>query len=141
MNYDDLSQASELIKLGGGSLVSSIFTFDSHFANNIVADIAAWNGRIYINNRESSGEATGHGSPLPHLTHGGPGRAGGGEEQGGIRGVKHYMQRTAIQGSPQILSVIKNQRVLQYYKIKRIHLLELLMSFRSAKPCGQSQEK
>ena len=111
MNYDDLSQASELIKLGGGSLVSSIFTFDSHFANNIVADIAAWNGRIYINNRESAGEATGHGSPLPHLTHGGPGRAGGGEEQGGIRGVKHYMQRTAIQGSPQILSVIKNQWV------------------------------
>ena len=111
MNYDNLSQAGELIKLGGGSLVSSIFTFDSQFASDIVSDIAAWNGRIYINNRSSASEATGHGSPLPHLTHGGPGRAGGGEEQGGIRGVKHYMQRTAVQGSPEVLSVIKNQWV------------------------------
>ena len=111
MTYEDQKEASKLVKLGGGSLVSSVFTADSQFAAEIVTDLAAWNGRIYINNRDSCDEATGHGSPLPHLTHGGPGRAGGGEEQGGIRGVKHYMQRTSIQGSPEILTKIRNQWV------------------------------
>ena len=111
MTYEGQKEASKLVKLGGGSLVSSIFTADSQFATEIVTDVAAWNGRIYINNRDSCDEATGHGSPLPHLTHGGPGRAGGGEEQGGIRGVKHYMQRTSIQGSPEILTKIRSQWV------------------------------
>ena len=111
MTYDNPNEACKLIKLGGGSLVSSIFTFDAQFANEVVTDIAAWNGRIYINNRESGEESTGHGSPLPHLTHGGPGRAGGGEEQGGIRGIKHYMQRTSVQGTPEILSGINKQWV------------------------------
>ena len=72
---------------------------------------AAFHGRLYFNNRTSMGEATGHGSPLPHMVHGGPGRAGGGEELGGIRGVMHYMQRTAIQGSPDILTAIGKQWV------------------------------
>jgi oxepin-CoA hydrolase/3-oxo-5,6-dehydrosuberyl-CoA semialdehyde dehydrogenase len=76
-----------------------LVTHDPDVARIVLAS-AAWHGRIYINDRDSMGEATGHGSPLPHMVHGGPGRAGGGEELGGIRGVMHYMQRTAVQGSP-----------------------------------------
>ena len=78
----------------------------------------AFHGRLYFNNRTSMGEATGHGSPLPHMVHGGPGRAGGGEELGGIRGVMHYMQRTAVQGSPDILTAIGKA---QLEKISRKH--------------------
>ena len=80
-------------------------------AREIVMGAGAFHGRLYFNNRDSMAEATGHGSPLPHMVHGGPGRAGGGEELGGVRGVLHYMQRTAVQGSPDILAAVSNQWV------------------------------
>lgn len=98
--------AMELLNAGGGSLVASIITKDPSVARSFVENSAAFHGRLYFNNADSMAESTGHGSPLPHMVHGGPGRAGGGEELGGVRGVKHYMQRTAIQGSPDILSGI-----------------------------------
>ena len=106
MGYRDLDHAIELVNKGGGSLVTSLITHSGEVAREVVLGAAAFNGRIYINNRDSMKESTGHGSPLPHMIHGGPGRAGGGEELGGVRGVLHYMQRTAIQGSPDILSAI-----------------------------------
>ncbi len=104
--YRNTAHAAALANRGGGSLVSSLFTADPAVARQVVLDSAAWHGRIYINNATSAAEATGHGSPLPHMIHGGPGRAGGGEELGGVRGVMHYMQRTAIQASPDMLSAI-----------------------------------
>ena len=107
--YDTLDEAIELARLGEGSLAGSIFTNDDRIARELVLGTAAYHGRMLVINRHCAGESTGHGSPLPHLVHGGPGRAGGGEEMGGVRGVKHYMQRTAIQGSPQTLSVIGNR--------------------------------
>ncbi|MFU8881294.1 MAG: phenylacetic acid degradation bifunctional protein PaaZ [Rhodobacterales bacterium] len=106
MPYRDTAHAAALANRGGGSLVSSLFTADPAVARQIVLDSAAWHGRIYINNATSAAEATGHGAPLPHMIHGGPGRAGGGEELGGIRAVLHYMQRSAVQGSPDMLSAI-----------------------------------
>ena len=102
--YRDAADAVELANLGDGSLVSSVFTHDGAFAAEIVAGIGSYHGRLYILNRDSAKEGTGHGSPLPHLVHGGPGRAGGGEELGGVRGILKYMQRTAVQGSPDILT-------------------------------------
>ena len=111
MPYRDLGHASELLNRGQGSLVASIITNDVEVARELTMGSAAFHGRLYVNNRTSMGEATGHGSPLPHMVHGGPGRAGGGEELGGIRGVMHYMQRTAIQGSPDILTAIGQQWV------------------------------
>ncbi len=104
--YDKLNEAIELSRLGEGSLVGSIVTNDNNVARELVLGTAAYHGRMLIINRHCAAESTGHGSPLPHLTHGGPGRAGGGEEMGGVRGVLHYMQRTAIQGSPQTLTAI-----------------------------------
>jgi oxepin-CoA hydrolase/3-oxo-5,6-dehydrosuberyl-CoA semialdehyde dehydrogenase len=104
--YADLDEAIELAKLGGGSLAGSIVTNDDAVARELVLGTAAFHGRMVIINRRCAAESTGHGSPLAHLVHGGPGRAGGGEEMGGVRGVLHYMQRTAIQGSPETLSVI-----------------------------------
>jgi oxepin-CoA hydrolase / 3-oxo-5,6-dehydrosuberyl-CoA semialdehyde dehydrogenase len=104
--YKKASDAIELSRKGKGSLVSSVFTNDTSFAREMVLGSAAWHGRMMIMNAAASGESTGHGSPLGHLVHGGPGRAGGGEEMGGIRGVKHYMQRTALQGSPTMLTRI-----------------------------------
>jgi oxepin-CoA hydrolase/3-oxo-5,6-dehydrosuberyl-CoA semialdehyde dehydrogenase len=109
MPYADLDEAVELARMGRGSLVGSLFTYDADVARKIVLGTAAYHGRIYIMNRDSGKEATGHGSPLPHLVHGGPGRAGGGEEMGGPRAVMHYMQRTALQGSPTILSQVCNE--------------------------------
>ena len=109
MPYSDLHQAITLSKMGKGSLVSSVFTNDSKFAKEMVMGTACMHGRVLVLNREGAAESTGHGSPMPHLVHGGPGRAGGGEEMGGIRGVKHYMQRTAIQGSPSMLSAIVDE--------------------------------
>ncbi|WP_370268538.1 phenylacetic acid degradation bifunctional protein PaaZ, partial [Nioella sp.] len=106
MGYRDLGHAVELVNRGQGSLVASLITHDTEVAREVVMGAAAFHGRIYINNRDSMKESTGHGSPLPHMVHGGPGRAGGGEEMGGVRGVKHYMQRTAIQGSPEMISAI-----------------------------------
>ena len=106
MGYRDLDHAVWLANRGGGSLVTSLVTHDADVAREITLGAAAFHGRIYINDRVSMSESTGHGAPLPHMVHGGPGRAGGGEELGGIRGVKHYMQRTAIQGSPDMLTAI-----------------------------------
>lgn len=106
--YDNLDEAIELSRLGGGSLVQSVFTNDNNVAREIVLASAAWHGRMLIVNRHCAGESTGHGSPLPHMVHGGPGRAGGGEELGGVRAVLHYMQRTALQGSPETLAQISD---------------------------------
>ena len=103
MPYEDIDAAILLAKRGKGSLTGSVFTGDDAEARRIVLDTAAWHGRMLIINRDCAAESTGHGSPLPSLVHGGPGRAGGGEELGGTRAIKHYMQRTAIQGSPTTL--------------------------------------
>jgi oxepin-CoA hydrolase/3-oxo-5,6-dehydrosuberyl-CoA semialdehyde dehydrogenase len=104
--YDTLDEAAELARMGEGSLAGSIITNDNDVARELVLGTAAFHGRMVVINRHCADESTGHGSPLPHLVHGGPGRAGGGEEMGGVRGIKHYMQRTAIQGSPETVSVI-----------------------------------
>ncbi len=106
MPYNSIEEAIKISKLGKGSLVSSIFTNDDSIAKEFTIGTASHHGRILSINRESAKQSTGHGSPLPSLVHGGPGRAGGGEEMGGMRGVKHYMQRTAIQGSPTTLTEI-----------------------------------
>jgi oxepin-CoA hydrolase/3-oxo-5,6-dehydrosuberyl-CoA semialdehyde dehydrogenase len=107
--YRSLDEAIELAKLGNGSLAGSIITADDEVARELILGTAPYHGRMLVINRHCSAESTGHGSPLPHLVHGGPGRAGGGEELGGIRGVLHFMQRSAIQGSPQTLSRIGNR--------------------------------
>ena len=107
--YENLDEAIELARLGGGSLVGSIISNDKDVARELVLGTAAWHGRMIVINRHCAAESTGHGSPLPHLVHGGPGRAGGGEELGGIRAALHYMQRTAIQGSPETLAAIGNR--------------------------------
>jgi oxepin-CoA hydrolase/3-oxo-5,6-dehydrosuberyl-CoA semialdehyde dehydrogenase len=106
MGYSDLDHAIALVNRGQGSLVASVITHDPDVARQVAIGAGAFHGRLYFNNRDSMKESTGHGSPLPHLVHGGPGRAGGGEELGGVRGVMHYMQRTAIQGSPDILTAV-----------------------------------
>lgn len=104
--YTDTEQAIELAALGRGSLAGSIISNDPAVARDLTIGAAAYHGRLMILNAECAGESTGHGSVLPHLVHGGPGRAGGSEELGGVRGVKHYMQRTAIQGSPDMLTAV-----------------------------------
>jgi oxepin-CoA hydrolase/3-oxo-5,6-dehydrosuberyl-CoA semialdehyde dehydrogenase len=109
MPYRDLGDAIALANRGMGSLALSLFTNDSQVAEEFVLGAAAYHGRMVILDRTSAKESTGHGSPLPVLVHGGPGRAGGGEEMGGIRGVTHYMQRTALQGSPAVLSSVVKQ--------------------------------
>ena len=109
MPYKDLNEAVELTKLGKGSLVTSIVTADDKLAREFVTEAACVNGRILVLNERCAKESTGHGSPMPLLTHGGPGRAGGGEEMGGKRGVLHYLQRTAIQGHPQTITEITQQ--------------------------------
>lgn len=106
MPYKNLDEAILLAQMGKGSLVSSIATNDDTIAKDYVINAASHHGRILVLNRESAKESTGHGSPLPSLVHGGPGRAGGGEEMGGMRGIKHYLQRTAIQGSPSTITEI-----------------------------------
>jgi oxepin-CoA hydrolase/3-oxo-5,6-dehydrosuberyl-CoA semialdehyde dehydrogenase len=108
MSYKDIDEAIALSKMGKGSLVSSVVTEDNAMAKEIVLGTATMHGRILILNSECAKESTGHGSPMPMLVHGGPGRAGGGEEMGGKRGVLHYLQRTAIQGSPTTIGAITN---------------------------------
>ncbi len=108
MPYKNMDEAIELSKMGKGSLCSSIVTADDTIAKQYVLGAGTHHGRILVLNKECAKESTGHGSPLPMLIHGGPGRAGGGEEMGGIRGVKHYMQRVAIQGSPTTITNITN---------------------------------
>lgn len=104
--YKDNEHAIKLAAQGRGSLVGSLITNSPDVARDVTLGIAAHHGRILILNEACAKESTGHGAPLPQLIHGGPGRAGGGEEQGGVRGVKHYMQRTALQGSPDMLSAV-----------------------------------
>ncbi len=106
MPYRDLDDAIALVNRGQGSLALSLFTYDPAVSRALVLGAAAYHGRIVVIDRDSARESTGHGSPLPNLVHGGPGRAGGGEELGGIRGVKHHMQRSALQGSPRQLSAV-----------------------------------
>lgn len=107
--YKDLDDAIKIVELGKGSLVTSIVTGDNNLARDFVIEAANMNGRILVLNERCAKESTGHGSPMPLLTHGGPGRAGGGEEMGGIRGIKHYLQRTAIQGHPETITKITQQ--------------------------------
>ncbi len=111
MGYRDLGHAIELANRGGGSLVASVVTRDPAVARDLVLGAGPFHGRLYFDNRDSMAASTGHGAPLPHMVHGGPGRAGGGEELGGVRGVLHYMQRTAVQGSPDILTGVTGQWV------------------------------
>ncbi|MFC7704345.1 phenylacetic acid degradation bifunctional protein PaaZ [Plastorhodobacter daqingensis] len=106
MPYDDIAEAVTLARRGRGSLVASVFTNDRDVAREMVLGMAPFHGRILIGNRGSAKSSTGHGSPLPVLVHGGPGRAGGGEELGGIRGVTHFMQRSAVQGTPDLVSAV-----------------------------------
>lgn len=109
MPYDGIDEALQLAARGQGSLVGTLVTKDPHIAARIVPVAAALHGRLHILDRESAVESTGHGSPLPPLKHGGPGRAGGGEELGGIRAVKHLMQRTALQGSPTMIAAVTGE--------------------------------
>ncbi|MGV3709711.1 MAG: phenylacetic acid degradation bifunctional protein PaaZ [Gemmatimonas sp.] len=109
MPYNTVAEAIELAKLGRGSLVGSLITHDPGVAREVILGVAPFHGRLMVLDRTSAKESTGHGSPLPNLVHGGPGRAGGGEEMGGARGVLHYMQRTAVQGSPSMLTAITKE--------------------------------
>jgi oxepin-CoA hydrolase/3-oxo-5,6-dehydrosuberyl-CoA semialdehyde dehydrogenase len=111
MPYTDIEQALTLAKLGKGSLAGSVFTYDKNHARDLILGAASHHGRMLVIDRDCARESTGHGSPLANLVHGGPGRAGGGEELGGVRAIKHYMQRTAIQGSPSSLMAITNEYV------------------------------
>ncbi|HBF20604.1 MAG TPA: phenylacetic acid degradation bifunctional protein PaaZ [Cryomorphaceae bacterium] len=106
MPYKGLEEAVEIANMGKGSLVSSIITADDKIGREFVVEAAHMHGRILVLNAKSAKESTGHGSPMPLLTHGGPGRAGGGEEMGGKRGILHYLQRTAIQGHPDTITEI-----------------------------------
>jgi oxepin-CoA hydrolase / 3-oxo-5,6-dehydrosuberyl-CoA semialdehyde dehydrogenase len=107
IGYDGgTAQAIDLAARGRGSLAGSVVTSDADFARDVVLGCAPWHGRLLVLDRDDAAESTGHGSPLPPLVHGGPGRAGGGEEMGGIRGVLHYMQRTAVQASPRVLTAV-----------------------------------
>jgi len=108
MPYKNIDEAIALSKLGKGSLCSSVVTVNEQFSKNFILGAGTFHGRILVLNRDCAKESTGHGSPLPMLIHGGPGRAGGGEEMGGLRGIKHYMQRVAVQGSPTMLTAITN---------------------------------
>jgi len=109
MPYETTDEAITLANMGEGSLVASLFTHDKQIARDVVMGAGAYHGRLAIIDRDCAKESTGHGSPLPHLKHGGPGRAGGGEEMGGIRGVMHYMQRVAVQGSPDVITAVTNK--------------------------------
>ncbi|MBN9150063.1 MAG: phenylacetic acid degradation bifunctional protein PaaZ [Micrococcales bacterium] len=109
IGYDTVEEAVELAALGGGSLVATVATHDPDVARTVIEGIAAHHGRTLILDRDDARSSTGHGSPVPHLIHGGPGRAGGGEELGGIRSVFHHMQRTAVQGSPAMLTAVTGQ--------------------------------
>ncbi|MBD2804897.1 phenylacetic acid degradation bifunctional protein PaaZ [Xenorhabdus sp. ZM] len=111
MAYQDTEQAITLAMMGQGSLVGSLVTADEHVASQVIRATACAHGRMLVLDETAAAESTGHGSPLPILVHGGPGRAGGGEELGGLRAVKHYMQRTAIQGSPSMLTAIGREWV------------------------------
>ncbi len=111
MPYEDFDQAMAMAARGRGSLVATLVTHDPILAAKAIPQMAAWHGRLLILDRAAAAESTGHGSPLPMLKHGGPGRAGGGEELGGIRAVKHFLQRAAVQGSPTMLTAVTGEYV------------------------------
>ncbi len=122
MPYKTIDDAIQLARMGKGSLVSSIITSEAKIARAYTIGAACMHGRILILNNDCAKESTGHGSPMPHLVHGGPGRAGGGEEMGGKRGVFHYLQRTAIQGSPTMLTQVTNTYMQgAKYILKDVH--------------------
>ncbi|WP_214405173.1 phenylacetic acid degradation bifunctional protein PaaZ [Pseudonocardia lacus] len=131
MPYTSTEQVIELAARGRGSLAGSVVTGDTAFARDVVLGVAPWHGRLLVLNERDAKESTGHGSPLPALVHGGPGRAGGGEEMGGIRGVLHHMQRTAVQADPDTLSAITGRWVAGAERRRterhpfRLHLEEL----------------
>src|SRR3954466_7208087 len=129
MPYKDIADAIALSNRGKGSLVSSLFTYSPDAARDFVQGAAAYHGRMLVIDRTNAAESTGHGSPLPVLVHGGPGRAGGSEEMGGVRGVKHYMQRTAVQSSPAMIAAITEQYVPGAPKrVITVHPFRLKMS-------------
>jgi len=129
MPYKDVADAIALANRGKGSLALSLFTHSSDAARDFIQGAAAYHGRMLVLNRDNAAESTGHGSPLPVLVHGGPGRAGGSEEMGGVRGVKHYMQRTALQSSPAMIAAITEQYVPGAPKhIIDVHPFRLKMS-------------
>lgn len=109
IGYTDIDDAVRLANLGGGSLVATVCSADPEAVARIVAGISPWHGRVLVLDGSVARTSTGHGAPVPHLVHGGPGRAGGGAELGGIRSVLHYMRRTALQGSPAVLSELTGQ--------------------------------
>jgi oxepin-CoA hydrolase/3-oxo-5,6-dehydrosuberyl-CoA semialdehyde dehydrogenase len=111
MPYDEVDEAVALAARGRGSLVATLVTREPATAARVVPAVAAWHGRILVLDREAAVESTGHGSPLPGLKHGGPGRAGGGEELGGMRAVAHYLQPAAVQGSPTMLAAVSGEYV------------------------------
>ncbi|MFF5991996.1 phenylacetic acid degradation bifunctional protein PaaZ [Prauserella flavalba] len=121
MPYTSTEQVVELAARGQGSLAGSVVTGDAAFARDVVLGVAPWHGRLLVLDADDAKESTGHGSPLPALVHGGPGRAGGGEEMGGIRGVLHHMQRTAVQGSPKVLSAVTGQWVAGAPRQEGVH--------------------
>lgn len=122
MSYDSVDDAIALAARGKGSLVGSLVTHDQDVARKVVLGLAPWHGRILVLDRDDAKESTGHGSPLPVLVHGGPGRAGGGEELGGIRGVLHHMQRSAIQASPDMMTAITGRwTVGAGQKVEEVH--------------------
>ena len=106
IGYEGPAEVIELAARGRGSLVGSVVSADAEFARQVVLGLAPWHGRLLVLDRDDAASSTGHGSPLPMLVHGGPGRAGGGEEMGGMRGVLHHMQRTAVQASPRVLAAV-----------------------------------
>ena len=129
MPYRDMADAIALANRGMGSLALSLFTHSPEAAREFVQGAAAYHGRMLVLNRDNAAESTGHGSPLPVLVHGGPGRAGGSEEMGGVRGVKHYMQRTALQSTPAMIAAITDQYVPGAPKrIIDVHPFRLKMS-------------
>ena len=135
MAYDDLDEAMALAARGRGSLVGTLVTRDPAVAARVVPQVAAHHGRMLILDREAAAESTGHGSPLPMLKHGGPGRAGGGEELGGIRAVKHYLQRTAVQGSPTMLAAVTGRtRIVLHAPIEVGHDIGQNLDARTGKP-------
>ena len=121
MPYTTTAQVIELAARGKGSLAGSVVTGDADFAREVVLGVAPWHGRLLVLDSTDAKESTGHGSPLPSLVHGGPGRAGGGEEMGGIRGVLHHMQRTAVQASPSVLSKITGRWVAGAERSEGLH--------------------
>lgn len=104
--YESATHAIALAARGAGSLVGSVVSGDAEFVREVAFGVLPWHGRLLILNRDDAAESTGHGAPLPHTVHGGPGRAGGGQELGGLRAVRHHMQRSALQGPPPLLSAL-----------------------------------